>query len=40
MVHEYFDDIRDESKYFEMKQKLKNVPDLFNLTESNFDTIF
>lgn len=34
MAHEYFDDLRDEAKYFEMKQKLKNVPDLFNLTES------
>jgi hypothetical protein len=36
MAHDYFDDLRDEAKYFDMKQKLKNVPDLFNLTESNY----
>ncbi len=38
LAHEYFDDLRDESKYFEMKQKLKIVPDLFNLSESNIDS--
>lgn len=33
LMHEYFDDLRDEGRYFEMKQKLKNVPELFNFSE-------
>lgn len=32
MAHDYFDDLRDESKFFEMKQKIKLIPELFNFT--------
>ena len=26
LMHEYFDDLRDQLKYFEMRQKLKIIP--------------
>lgn len=32
LAHDYFDDLRDESRFFEMKQKLKMIPDLFNFS--------
>ena len=31
--HDYFDELRDEARFFELKQKYKQIPDLFNYTE-------
>ena len=32
LAHEYFDDLRDESRFLEIKQKLKVIPDLFDFS--------
>ena len=33
LYHEYFDDLRDETKYQEMLFKVKAIPDLFDYTQ-------
>jgi glycogen synthase kinase 3 beta len=33
LLHEYFDELRDEGKYQEMVFKVKNVPELFDYSE-------
>lgn len=34
LMHEYFDDLRDEGKYQEMLYKVKEVPELFDFSKS------
>lgn len=33
LLHEYFDDLRDETRYHEILYKVKSIPDLFDFSK-------